>query len=126
MIDFGYLSKGLNALARAHQLNTMAGHLGASVIAGYFVGEQHPDLDERVARGIEDDLDRVMQGESVFGAKRKKNAAITDPEFVRTPFPRSGATKNASTTSRKPLRSAWANPGSRVIMLFLPRWPFAR
>ncbi|MDA8974648.1 hypothetical protein N9F68_03470 [Akkermansiaceae bacterium] len=44
MIDFQYLSKGLNALARAHHMKSMAGHLGATVIAGYFIGEQRPIL----------------------------------------------------------------------------------
>ncbi len=87
MIDYAYLSKGLNALARAHHLSTMTGHLGASVIAGYFVGEQRPDLDEEVYKGIEDDLARVMRGESVFGTKRYKNAKMTDPELF-APFPK--------------------------------------
>jgi len=71
MIPFEYLSKGLNALARAHQVTPMAGHLGAAVIAGYFVGEQRPDLDERVFSGIERDLRKVIQGESVFGRGRR-------------------------------------------------------
>ena len=56
MIDFDYLSKGLNALARAHHMSSMAGHLGAAVVAGYFIGEQRPDLDPEVYRGIEGDL----------------------------------------------------------------------
>lgn len=88
MIDFTYLSKGLNALARAHLMgSSMAGHLGASVIAGYFVGEQQPNLDEEVVRGIEGDLERVMRGESVFGKRMSKNATITDPELFAT-FPK--------------------------------------
>lgn len=82
MIDFEYLSKGLNALARAHQISPMGGHLGASVIAGYFVGEQRPDLDEKVFAGIEGDLKRVMRGESVFGKDKK-----ADPEFFE-PLPK--------------------------------------
>ena len=52
MIEFEYLSKGLNALARAHRMSSMSGHLGAAVVAGYFVGEQHPDLDPEVSKGI--------------------------------------------------------------------------
>ena len=65
----------------------MAGHLGASVIAGYFVGEQRPNLDPAVYQGIEGDLDRVMSGESVFGKKMSKNARLTDAELF-APFPR--------------------------------------
>ena len=87
MINFDYLSKGLNALARAHQMSAMSGHLGASVVAGYFVGEQRPDLDPEVCKGIEGDLERVMRGESVFGKKMMKNAKITDSELFAA-FPK--------------------------------------
>lgn len=85
MIAFDYLRKGLNALARAHRMGSMAGHLGASLIPGYFVGEQRPDLDPEVDRGIEGDLGRVMRGESVFGRKMSKNAPLSDPELFE-PF----------------------------------------
>lgn len=37
-LNIAYLEKGLNALARAHHMSSMAGHLGASLIAGYYVG----------------------------------------------------------------------------------------
>jgi hypothetical protein len=87
MIDFKYLSKGLNALARAHHMSSMAGHLGASVIAGYFVGEQRPDLDPKVYKGIEDDLDRVMRGESVFGKRMSRKSTLADPELFEA-FPK--------------------------------------
>ena len=87
MIEYAYLSKGLNALARAHQVSNMAGHLGASVVAGYFVGEQRPDLDEEVYEGIEDDLERVIAGQSVFGTKTYRQATITDSEMF-APFPK--------------------------------------
>lgn len=86
MIKFTYLSKGLNALARAHQMSAMAGHLGASLVAGYFVGELRPDLDPEVCKGIEGDLERVMRGESVFGKKMTKSAKIEDSELF-APFP---------------------------------------
>jgi len=76
MIKFEYLSQGLNALARAHQVSPMAGHLGASVIAGYFVGEQRPDLNEKVYAGIEDDLEKVIRGGSVFGRGKSKDAEL--------------------------------------------------
>lgn len=86
MIDFDYLSKGLNAMARAHHMSSMAGHLGAAVVAGYFVGEQRPDLDPEVYRGIEGDLERIIRGESVFGKKMSKKSALADPELFE-PFP---------------------------------------
>lgn len=87
MVDFGYLSKGLNALARAHRVSTMAGHLGAAVVAGYFIGEQRPDLNDAVYKGIEGDLDRVIRGESVFGTKRMKKPDLTDAEMFAA-FPK--------------------------------------
>lgn len=86
MIDFSYLSKGLNAMARAHHMSSMAGHLGAAVVAGYFVGEQRPNLDPEVCEGIEGDLARVMDGESVFGKRMSKKAKIEDSELF-APFP---------------------------------------
>lgn len=85
MINFEYLSKGVNALARAHRMNAMAGHLGAAVIAGYFVGEQFPDLDPDVYKGIEGDLDRIIRGESVFGKRMSKKSKLADPELFE-PF----------------------------------------
>ncbi len=85
MIDFAYLSKGLNAMARAHQMSSMAGHLGASLITGYFISEQRVDLDPAVSKGIKDDLDRVIRGESVFGNRMSKKSPISDPELFE-PF----------------------------------------
>ena len=73
MISFDYLPQGLYAMARAHRVNTMSGHLGAAVIAGYFIGEQHPELDERVTAGIEAELERIIRGESVFSPKKDAN-----------------------------------------------------
>jgi hypothetical protein len=86
-LDDSYLIKGLNALARAHRVSAMAGHLGASLVAGYFIGRQRPDLDPEVYKGIEGDLNRVMAGESVFGSKMKKNSKITDSELFED-FPK--------------------------------------
>ena len=85
MVDFKYLSQGLNALARAHHMSPMAGHLGAAVIAGYFVGEQRLDLEPEVRKGIEADLDRIIRGESVFGKKMSKNSKLSDSELFE-PF----------------------------------------
>ncbi len=74
MIDFDYLPKGLYAMARAHRVNTMSGHLGAAVLAGYFIGEQNPDLDTKVYEGIESELDRIIRGEHF---SPPKNSAIS-------------------------------------------------
>lgn len=63
MIAFDYLYRGLCGLANAHRANTMAGHLGAAVIAGYFIGEEQPDLHPDVAASIEANLDRIIAGE---------------------------------------------------------------
>ena len=51
MIEFRYLQTGLTGMAQAHRANTMAGHLGAAVVAGVFFCEDHPDLPPEVARG---------------------------------------------------------------------------
>lgn len=85
MVNFDYLERGLWALARAHRINTMSGHLGAAVVAGYFISEQHADLDPAIYRGIEDELERIIAGESVFSPK--KNAALSAAEMFE-PFPR--------------------------------------
>ena len=86
-LDDSYLLKGLNALARAHRMSAMAGHLGASLVAGSFIRKQRPDLDPKVYKGIEGDLDRVMAGKSVFGSKMTKNSKITDSELFEA-FPK--------------------------------------
>jgi hypothetical protein len=86
MVDFSYLLKGLYALARAHRVSTMSGHLGAAVVAGYFIGEQHPDLDERVYRGIELELERIIRGEeTVFSPKP---GAVLNAPAMFEPFPK--------------------------------------
>jgi hypothetical protein len=76
VIDFEYLSKGICGLARAHQANAMAGHLGAAVIAGYFFGEDHHDLDMKVHSAIQKELDRILGGEESLWFDQKK-AGIT-------------------------------------------------
>lgn len=86
-LDDSYLDRGLNALARAHHMSSMAGHLGASLIAGYYVGEQRPNLAPEVYKGIESDLQRVMRGESVFGKKMSRKSKLSDAELFE-PFPK--------------------------------------
>jgi hypothetical protein len=66
MIDFEYLYKGICGLANAHKAGTMAGHLGAAVIAGYFIGEDLGELPNEVFKGVEGELDRVIQGEQAI------------------------------------------------------------
>ena len=63
MIGTAYLYKGLCRLAHAHRANPMAGHLGAAIIAGYFLGEELSPMDERVEAGITGELDRILNGE---------------------------------------------------------------
>lgn len=81
--DDSNVAKGLNALARAHQMSSMAGHLGASVLAGFFLAKQRPDLDPEVFKGIKTDLARVMGGESVFGARMSKKAKLADRDLFK-------------------------------------------
>lgn len=121
MIDFKYLSWGLNALARAHHVSPMAGHLGASVVAGYFVGEQRPDLDPIVYDGIEGDLKRVMRGESVFGTTRMKKAPFKDPEMF-APFPKQNGDESLIDGVAEALAQTLAQPrvsGHNVIFASL-------
>ena len=85
-MDATYLENGLYALARAHHMSSMAGHLGAAHLAGYFVSQQRPDLDPDVYRGIQDDLHRVVQGKSVFGKQMSRKSPLTDADLFE-PFP---------------------------------------
>ena len=80
MIDFDYLYRGLCGLARAHRANTMAGHLGAAVAAGYFFGEEHHDLDPKVYAAVEGELERVLAGDEAIWFNAKK-AGITVAEL---------------------------------------------
>ncbi len=89
-LDDSYLQMGLNALARAHLMSAMAGHLGASLVAGSFIKKQRPDLDPQVYKGIEGDLDRVLGGESVFGSRMTKKSKIADAELFED-FPKEKA-----------------------------------
>lgn len=82
-LDRDYLANGLAALSRAHFANTMAGHLGAAVVAGYFLGEQQPDLDPFIFTAIGSELDRIMRGESVFSPG--ENSGITVAEMFAPP-----------------------------------------
>ena len=91
MVDFDYLAKGLYALARAHHVNTMAGHLGAAIVAGCLITENHPDLEEKVCAGIKAELDRIICGESVFSPG--ETAAIQVGEMFE-PLPKAPSKEN--------------------------------
>ena len=84
MVGFEFFEKGLWGLSRAYHSNTMTGHLGAALVAGYFFSEQHRELDRQVHAGIEKELDRILQGESVFSPK--EDASLTTSELFE-PFP---------------------------------------
>ncbi|WP_166830900.1 hypothetical protein [Thalassoroseus pseudoceratinae] len=100
MVDFEYLQKGLWGLANAHRAGTMAGHLGAAVVAGYFFGEDQGGLDQRVFRGVEGELDRVMQGEEAIWFNARK-AGITPQELFDPVAP-----EDTKPASLKPIASA--------------------
>ncbi len=85
MVDFQYLYRGLCALASCHRVGPLAGHLGAAVVAGYFLGEDQPQWPEAVFRGIEGELDRIIAGEEAIWFNARQ-AGITPRELFR-PFP---------------------------------------
>ena len=96
MIDFEYLYKGICGLAHAHQAGTMAGHLGAAVVAGYFFGEDQGELPNEVFTGIEGELKRVIQGEEAIWFNAKK-AGVTPTDLFK-PFPQAQAQEDSIKT----------------------------
>ncbi len=93
MIASQYILKGLTGMARAHQANTMAGHLGAAVLAGYFFGEDNPDLDDAVFGSITRELDRIAAGNESLWFNQEK-AGVTIPQLFE-PLPDTNADKSA-------------------------------
>tara|TARA_R110000850_G_scaffold14189_5_gene45474 strand:- start:20 stop:976 length:957 start_codon:yes stop_codon:yes gene_type:complete len=93
MIDFQYLKVGLTGMARAHRAGTMAGHLGAAVVAGVFFGEDHPNLDEKVVADVQGELDRVITGGEAIWFDSKK-AGITIPDLFE-PLPKESPSEAA-------------------------------
>ncbi len=85
MIEFEYLKRGLYGMANAPRAGSMAGHLGAAVIAGYFIGEDQSDLPNGVFAGIRHDLNRITGGEESIWFDPKK-AGITAAELF-APLP---------------------------------------
>lgn len=82
MIDFKYLRTGLCGLANAHQAGTMAGHLGAAVVAGYFLGEDLGELPDEVFRGITGELERVIRGEEAIWFNARQ-AGLTPTDLFK-------------------------------------------
>lgn len=82
-IDFRYLANGLNFLGRVHHYqDNMSGHIGASLIAGYFFGEEHQDLDDEVYQGVETNLERIIHA----GNPDQRRGGFTRAEmFLRFP-----------------------------------------
>jgi len=80
VIPYQHLQKGLLGLAQAHQANTMAGHLGAAVVAGYFIGEDFSDLYSKASSSIKSELDRIMRGDEALWFDQKK-AGLSIPEL---------------------------------------------
>ncbi len=81
MIAYSYLQKGITALARSYQTGSMSGHLGAAVLAGYFFGEDHPNLNNRVFDGIHHELDRIIDGEETIWYDTVKSGVPIDDLF---------------------------------------------
>jgi hypothetical protein len=96
MVDFEYLYPGLCGLARAHRAGTMAGHLGAALVAGYAFGEDQGDLDAAVYRGVEGELDRILRGEEAIWFNPEK-AGIRVPDLF-LPLPEEPARKESIAT----------------------------
>ena len=94
MIGFDQLQRGLFGMANAPKAGTMAGHLGAAVVAGYFFGEDHPDLDEGVMAAVRRDQDRIAGGEESIWFDPKK-VGITAAELF-APLPGGEPVPNAA------------------------------
>ncbi len=85
MIEFDYLYRGVCGLANAHRAGVLSGHLGAAVVAGYFFGEDHTELPEEVCRGVEGELDRIIQGEEAIWFNARKAGLTPSDLFKKFP-----------------------------------------
>ena len=102
MIDFQYLQIGIRGLANSHRAGTMAGHLGAAVVAGYFYGEDRPELPQAVFQGIEGEMKRVIAGEESFWWNARQ-AGVTPADLFQ-PLPEEQTTPAAMQTIVEALR----------------------
>ena len=82
MIAYHYLERGIVGLGRAHLAGSMSGHLGSSLLAGYFLGEIRPDLDPGVCFAIERDLERILGGEEPIWFDPEKTGVSIDALFA--------------------------------------------
>lgn len=96
MSNVDLLYPGLCALARCHVGGTMAGHLGAAVVAGHFFLEEHPELEPAVALAIRKEIGRVMSGEEDIWYNQEK-AGISIPDLF---LPFTGADRLENGCSR--------------------------
>lgn len=96
MIGYDQLQRGLFGMANASRAGTMAGHLGAAVVAGYFFGENHPDLDEGVLAAVRRDQDRIAGGEESIWFNPKK-VGLTAAQLF-SPLPEGKPVPNATAT----------------------------
>ncbi len=69
-------------MANAHKAGTMAGHLGAAVITGYFLNEDLPNLPDKVFEGLEGEMKRVIAGEEAIWWNVKKAGITTADLFA--------------------------------------------
>ncbi|MCA9090696.1 MAG: hypothetical protein KDA90_18905 [Planctomycetaceae bacterium] len=88
MIDFDFLDQGVRGLANAHKAGTMAGHLGAAVAAGYFIGEDHSEWAPEVFVGVAGELKRILAGEEAIWWNAKK--AGVSPADLFQALPKGG------------------------------------
>lgn len=102
MLDFHYLKTGIYGLANAYRAGTMAGHLGAAVVAGYFFGEDQSDLPDEVFQGIEGELKRVIAGEEAIWWNAKQ-AGITPSDLFK-PLPQEESNTDAIATIAEALQ----------------------
>jgi hypothetical protein len=85
MIEYEFLKQGLFGMANAHKASSMAGHLGAAVVTGYFIGENLPKLPKKVFDGIRRDLNRIMGGEESIWFDEKKTGITAGELFANVP-----------------------------------------
>jgi hypothetical protein len=120
MIDLDYLYKGLCGLARAHHANTMAGHLGAALVAGYFFSQDHRELDNAVHTAISGELERIVAGAETVWFDPEK-AGITIGEIFE-PFPKDASQPDRIDEFAEALRAnidATRQSGHNVIFVSL-------
>ncbi|MCA9149271.1 MAG: hypothetical protein KDA92_08240 [Planctomycetales bacterium] len=108
MINSNYLYTGLCGLANAYRAGTMAGHLGAAVVAGFFWSED-VQLAAEVERGVEGELERIKRGEEAIWFDAKK-AGVTPQQLFAAP-----AQVDATTAEVASLADELSKNGPKLI-----------